>query len=560
MRFVSALVLFSCLVAGSIAQSLAQDVPQTALPGREDKRFSISEERLSTGPAAPIRLPAAAAPEAAAKVFLTLRGIVVEGSTVYSSADLAPLYAKLIGKRISAAEIYALAARISAKYGQDGYLVASVAVVPQKVLAQGATIRLRVAEGYIERIEWSANARKFQDFLTPCLNRVLAEHPVRAVTIERCLLLAGDLPGQKATSIIKAGQTPGGVVLAVDMTGKPFEASVEIDNRGTSSQAAGQQTSSFTLNGILGLRGSLSVSATTSIPLQQMQYGSVDWRQIVAPSGLALELHASASSSHPDDPNLKALDFTGRSTAMDMAVSYPLIRSRERNLAIAAYLFAENNSSKVLAAPFSEDRLRGVRGHVSFDSVDELFGPLGQTQMFATVSQGFDGLGSTSNDNALASVAAGRSDFTKVEASVSREQSLKGGFSLFGSIYGQWSPTALLSAEQCSFGGAQYGRGLDADASVGARCLFESGELRYDPAIPGNPFSQTQLYAYVDHGTVWQVDASASTPLQTDAAIAGLGLRLGWLDSGKLELQLARAIEGPTAPVWRAFAALTLKF
>jgi len=50
---------------------------------------------------------------------LQSKSVVIEGSTVYSPNALAPLYAAMIGYEVSAADIYALAARIGVKYGQD---------------------------------------------------------------------------------------------------------------------------------------------------------------------------------------------------------------------------------------------------------------------------------------------------------------------------------------------------------------------------------------------------------------------------------------------------------
>jgi hemolysin activation/secretion protein len=46
----------------------------------------------------------------------------------------------LIGREVTAAAVYDLAAKISAKYGQDGYLVARAIVVPQAVTSQAQAI------------------------------------------------------------------------------------------------------------------------------------------------------------------------------------------------------------------------------------------------------------------------------------------------------------------------------------------------------------------------------------------------------------------------------------
>src|SRR5271163_3314555 len=154
------------LVLGSAAA--AQTIPPSALPGHEGQQFTPPIAPLSR-PAHPLELPETMAPEAAAGVRLRIKSITVEGSTVFSAADLEPLYADLIGKEVSAADVYAVANEIAAKYGKDGYLVARAIVVPQAVNPKGAALRIRVVEGFIEDIEWPAAAARYRDLFTPCL-------------------------------------------------------------------------------------------------------------------------------------------------------------------------------------------------------------------------------------------------------------------------------------------------------------------------------------------------------------------------------------------------------
>ena len=70
-----------------------------------------------------------------------------------------------------------------------------------------------------------------------------------------------------------------------------------------------------------------------------------------------------------------------------------------------------------------------------------------------TFSRGIHGLGSTDKGNPPASRAAGRVDFDKIEATVSRTQPLFDRFSAYVSGYGQYAFTPLLVPEQCGFGG-----------------------------------------------------------------------------------------------------------
>jgi hemolysin activation/secretion protein len=69
--------------------------------------------------------------------------------------------------------------------------------------------------------------------------------------------------------------------------------------------------------------------------------------------------------------------------------------------------------------------------------------------------------------------------------------------------------------------GRLFGRAFDPDTLVGDRCVEELGELRYDLSIPGNPLTQTELYAFADHGDLTRIDPAASTPGHSAASSAG---------------------------------------
>ena len=429
------------------------------------------------------------APESAAKVRLLIKSITVEGSTVYSAEDLAPLYADLIGHEVSAADVYGIANKIAAKYGQDGYLVARAVVVPQAVDANGAAIRIRVVEGYIEAVEWPAEAEHYRDLSAACLDKIKAERPARIKTIERCLLLANDLPGLTFSSSLRAGKDPnGGSILVVTMTEKPFNASERIDNRGAQGQGPWEQTTTLTENNRLGLDESTTLTYAGALDIRELQFFGGNYHQVLTGDGLAFDFNATHSFGRPGLPSLTVIDFNSNSTSFESGFTYPLIRLREQNLRLSALGFAEDAASNALGMPFSDDRLRGIRLRANYDQVDTWLGTVGQSQLIGTFSQGIDGLGSTSNTNPLASVANGRVDFSKIEVNANRMQVLGAGFSLYGALTGQWAGSALLSAEQCTYGGAACSGGRSiptrSSATVASKSWASCGTTSRSPAIP----------------------------------------------------------------------------
>ena len=198
---------------------------------------------------------------------------------------------------------------------------------------------------------------------------------------------------------------------------------------------------------------------------------------------------------------------------------YPLIRSRERNLSLSAIAFASDKRADVLGTPFNDDRLRGVRGRVDADLADPLGGI---NQLYVIASQGIEGFGSIENGNPLASRAAGRVDFSKIEAYASRIQPFFWSFSAFAALYSQYAFTPLLSPEQCGYGGRFFGRAFYPSQLLGDSCFEAIGELRYDLPMPPLwilRFSQFQLYGFTDYGQVfsrcqsqWASTAQPSAP------------------------------------------------
>ena len=200
--------------------------------------------------------------------------------------------------------------------------------------------------------------------------------------------------------------------------------------------------------------------------------------------------------------------------------------------------------------------MRGARGKADADWADGL---LGINQINVTLSQGIEGLGSTTNGNPLASRTDGRVDFSKIEATVSRTQPLIGPLSAYVSAYGQYAMTPLLVPEQCGFGGRYFGRAFDPSQLLGDSCIEGVGELRYD--IPRQPLplaEKAQLYGFSDFGELWTRDAALGTASFQRAASAGTGIRLSWWGHLDADLSAAKAIAGPIDD-WRFFFVITAR-
>ena len=202
-----ALVAALALVSLMTAAARAQVVPPSEQPGRERERF-IQPPAAQAQPGGPVvTLPSTVAPKGAEKVFLLVRGVKITGSTVYQPKDFAPLYRGWVGRRVSLAAVYALAQEITTKYGNDGYVLSRAVVPPQQLNQSGAIVHIEIVEGYIDKVAWPPQLSRYHDFFTDYAAKITAQRPVNIRTIERYLLLAGDLPGLKFKTSLRAVQT-----------------------------------------------------------------------------------------------------------------------------------------------------------------------------------------------------------------------------------------------------------------------------------------------------------------------------------------------------------------
>jgi hemolysin activation/secretion protein len=553
--------LAACLwLAASVAasvQAVAQVIPPSEQPGRERQRF-IEQPVPRAEPVGPrVSLPGTTAPEGADKIQLRIRDIQIDGATVYAADALKSLYAGLIGHETTLQAVYDLAQSITAKYGADGYVLSRAIVPPQNLSRRGAVIRIQVIEGYVDKVVWPTSLARYRDFFSHYAEMIVADRPVNVRTIERYMLLAGDLPGLKFSTSLKASEkNPNAATLLVDVVYKPIEAVARIDNRGTPARGPLEHLASVTANNLFAQHDAVTVTYAGVMPItHELNYAAANYRQVLTGEGLQAIVNASYGFGKPGTAQLELLRFKTRTLYTDGGFSYPAIRSRERNLTYTGLFFASESTSDIFETRFNNDRLRGVRFKVDADMADAW---RGVNQLNVTASQGMSGLGSTANGNPLASRADGRVDFTKIEALASRTQPLFGAFSAYLAGYGQYATTSLLSPEQCSFGGRYFGRAFDPSQLLGDSCFMGNAELRYDLS-PWWQLTQAQLYGFVDGGQIHVRVPGFGFPSDVHAASVGGGLRLAWLASMSADLTMAKAIDGPREDT-RFFFSVTGKY
>jgi hemolysin activation/secretion protein len=334
-------------------------------------------------------------------------------------------------------------------------------------------------------------------------------------------------------------------VLVVEVTIKPVDAFGRMDNRGTKARGPMEFMTSATSNNLLHIHDALTVTYAGAFQTQELQYFGVNYRQVLTAEGLTAFVNGSVGYGRPGTPELTLLQYRTKSTYYETGLSFPVIRARERNFNVSGLWFWSSDMGSFFdmpnIPPSTLDRQRGFRLRADADAADP-YG--GINQLNFAFSKGIEGFGSTVNGNELASRANGRVDFSKVELTLSRLQTLGEGFSFLGVAYTQYALTPLLVSEQCGYGGRVFGRAFDPSQFVADTCVELLGELRFDVTHQLKGVSLIQLYGYGDHGYLHNIAPVPGTPRNVDAASMGAGIRLGWLNSLTADLSYAQIVQG----------------
>ncbi|KPD26725.1 ShlB/FhaC/HecB family hemolysin secretion/activation protein [Pseudomonas paraeruginosa] len=314
------------------ASAAAVELPGTVQPSQLDERFKPRSEPQAK-PEAPLVVPRQVAPQGSEQIRFELREIRIEGNTRYDKAVLESYYQHMLGKQVSLAELVDLANRLTAKYRQDGYLLTQVVVPEQSI--EGGKVRLQVIEGYLEHVQIKGTVDGPRVRVEELLAPLSEKRPLDADTLERGLLLVGDLPGVNVQSVLSPGQALGSSNLDVALQQQRYEGFVSLDNRGSHYTDPTTLAFGATEFSRLGFYEQIDVLGAISPFSDATRY--IQLRGTLPLGGMfagdTLQIMGSYSKVNPDIPDsVFPFDSVSKSTEGSIAYNHPFIRSRSQNL------------------------------------------------------------------------------------------------------------------------------------------------------------------------------------------------------------------------------------
>ena len=470
---------------------------------------------------APTAAPAPVAPAPVSpEVTVSIRTVTIDGATAYSPAILNALSMGLTGDAVPAQKIEAARAAILNRYRRDGYVYTTV-----NARIHAGQLRFVVTEGHIVDVKLDGDIGPAGTQVLRFLRHLTELRPIDTASLERWLLLAGDIPGITITSTLNPStEDPGALTLVATVHREKFSGQISADNRAFRQTGPEELLTQFDLNSFtsFGERTEVSLYHTFN---DTETFGQASEEFFLGGSGLKLKFYGGAGETAPSG-SLGALGYDGVTRVGGAQLSYPLIRSRQQTLnLVGAFDVIESEILTDTGAggqpvKSSFDSLRVLRAGADYSIYDIWLGPAFAATSDATlrVSQGLPILGASPNGDTTAPRLHERVDFTKVSGEIDRTQSLftpfKGGaVSLKIAAEGQYSNNILPPEEKFYLGGPHFDRGFYYGEVTGDSALAVTFEPLLDvnfttleslPAWIGPLPLSAQFYGFYDWGNAWQ--------------------------------------------------------
>jgi hemolysin activation/secretion protein len=476
----------TCSLLGALAALMllrpvaAQTTPNAAQALRESAVTPAPVAPPAPTPALPAASPVAPAAAVDTGPSFVLQQVSFSGNTVFDDATLAALLADRIGTRVDFGELQALALRITAHYQQAGYVLAQ-AILPAQELTAGR-VQWSIVEGNLAqvRIERLASIRVPESAIMQALAPLQVGLPLRRQALERSMLLLGDLPGMTPQSALEPGIVPGTFDLIVELDAAPrVLASVDLDNYGARATGRYRAGAMVRVVSPLALGDNLDLRVLHTLG-SGLAFGRVGYELPLGYTGLRAGL-AYSRVSYELGNNLAALGASGRAGVGEFTLSYPLLRSRTRNLFLRVGFEHKKLSDDItVVQQAARKTVRTTSAGLLYEGRDGLAGG-GFSNLGITAYAGhlaIDSAPDLARDQAANGLRTA-GDFVRVSYQASRLQALSGPFSAFIGVAGQWARDNLDSAEKIAIGGPAAVRAYSSSAGIGDEGQVLNTELRW---------------------------------------------------------------------------------
>lgn len=464
-----------------------------------------------------------------ADVSVAVKEFRFTGNTLLGDAQLAAAVAPYLNRTLDFAQLQEAVAAVARAYRDAGWVVR--AYLPAQDITEGVVV-IQIVEAVFGRLHLEGEpGRVPAEGLAALVARQQASGaPLNADALDRALLLADDLPGIVVTGKLRQGAGERETDLVLKQAGEPLVSGVVfVDNGGARSTGAERGGVTLGLASPFGKGEHITAQALHSRGSDYLRLaashpvGADGWRVGANVSYLAYELVSA---------EFAALDAAGTVRGAGLDASYPLVRSRLKNLYVSAAYDHKRFHNKALAGTTSRYETDAVGILLNGNLFDRIGGG-GANTLGLTLALGDLDLDGSPNQAADAATTRTAGRYARLRYALSRQQVLTPQLSVFAAVSGQEASKNLDSSEKFYLGGPYGVRAYPVNEGGGAEGRLANLELRW--RLPEG----FTLAGFYDWGRVVQnVSNSFSGAADPNAyVLKGYGLALGWQTPVGLDLR-----------------------
>jgi len=461
---------------------------------------------------------------------ILVKSIVFEGNKVISSEELAMAVQDYVGKALTMEEMGELTDQITMVYQEKGFILAR-AYLPEQEIEAGQ-LKIAVAEGRLGKIKVVGKTHYSDRVIKRYFGPQEKLGVVKESELEKGLVLANEIPKVKTDIVLKEGEKPGEVDMAVNVKDSSFltfglDGGIDYNNFGskfTSRNRYGATANiydhywgnEFKIRGVVG--DSIDDSALVT----------GDWRLPINRYGTRLESHF-VLANYLIGEGLEFLGLGGDTEIYGFRAVHPLVSKKNSRFEISAGYQHKHVESQI-TGDLRLDVTNTLHVGFNFDNLDRF---LGKNIVFFDYRHGHlepQGEHTWSDTSAAPS-------YSIVKADIARIQKIYGYTSLLARGSGQYSSERLVSTEQFVIGGYGSVRGHEPASDIGDSGYTLSAELMLAPPFIEDKklfglrtTQMIQLAAFYDFGQIYVNDPPAGVLNTASLAGAGVGIRLFYKD------------------------------
>ena len=453
---------------------------------------------------------------------------VFKGNKIIATEDLESFVKKYIGTELTFDEINQAVVSISLLYERKGYL--AQATLPEQNITDGI-IQVNILEAHFggttylpmgNGVKPNVRESRVMDIVYPSSK---VNGPLDLKRLERGILLANDLPGIGVGANLKPGQEVGHTDVEVQIENRAvFNTSILADNYG--SRSTGYERVLVSANLLNPLRLGDDLNATI-LKTAGTEYMRLNYSLPVGNDGLRIGSNATYLEYKVITNEFKSLGPNGHSAGFGLEASYPIYRSRDKNLNLDfdydVKAFKNNTITEVTSDYFT----RILSTSLSGDFVDQWLLDGATNNAKFVFDHGKNDLKNSPNYATDISNSHTHGIFNRAQLSFRRDQFLKNDYTLVIKGSGQFTDHNLDSSQKFYLGGPTGVRAYPSSEGSGSEGYLLNLELKKDL-----PFNLTGSIFY-DEGYVRQnVDNFDASGVVINALnnykLKGYGLEFTW--------------------------------